>query len=81
VRSTSQKPDSSTRVSGRQNADGGSETPLSLDLLHGRRRYGRAEKRLRRQNEKKRMSQLLFAFFQPPTEGCLPFIDGSPQTP
>jgi hypothetical protein len=32
---------------GRQNAGGGSETPLSLDLLHDRRRDGRAEKRRR----------------------------------
>jgi hypothetical protein len=34
---------------GRQNAGGGSETPLSLDLLHVRRRDGRAEKRRRRE--------------------------------
>jgi hypothetical protein len=34
---------------GRQNAGGGSETPLSLDLLHVRRRDGRVEKQRRRE--------------------------------
>jgi hypothetical protein len=29
---------------GRQNADGGSETPLSLDLLYGRRRDDSAQR-------------------------------------
>ena len=38
----------STRA-GRRNVDGGSETPFSLDLLHGRRRDGSAEKRRRRE--------------------------------
>jgi hypothetical protein len=36
-----------TRAS-RRNAGGGSETPLSLDLLHGRRRDDRAVKRRHR---------------------------------